>query len=572
MKSISYAGFVVGCIAPVAFASTVIFEGNSALSKDELGEIVVPVAFKGGALEPVDEGEGGGISIASLDASKLSDDGIVAMLRSISEAYQAKKIFAVQATVSGADYGRFRSGGPLKVRIIENRISDVRVVPVDENKELWKGTEERVKSAIVAAPGDLVEMDRVEEGINLLNRHPRRFIEPYLRGEDGRLILEYRVNQLNPYAGRFGFDSYGTNSGGELRFNGGFDFYNLLGTDDKFSGMAIADVDFDVWATALSYESALDSTGRLKGTLAATISEYDSSQLGIGSIGNSFFGETSSFGGDLGYTVYDSGNLFVDLTGGLRWMYVSQDSSSVGVAPVSSDFLLAGLGVSVSSLGKDRWWSAGLRIEANLPDVADTESETDLVRLGRFGASRDFTYASLSGLYGQYIDEWFGGAEKRAHEMSFALTAFSELTGERLPPSFLYVVGGGDHVRGYPKAIISGDFGAFLSSNYTVHLPRLLGSGGSDGFRTRPRFAGDFTDWNLSLSYFVDMGVVDSHSALATDPNDFLISTGVAASYSYKDRFRTVLSIGVPLQDVSSGRENVSAGDTRLDLSVGYNW
>lgn len=571
MKFVVCKTVMVAVVSQAAFASNVAFEGNSALTDSDLNEVVVPVELSGGSYNPLGEEASGGISVGDLNASKLSDEGIVAMLRAISEAYQARKIFAVQATVSGADYGRFRAGGPLRVKIIENRISDVRVVPADEDKELWRGTEDRVKGAIVAAPGDLVEMGRVEEGINLLNRHPRRYVEPYLRGEDGRLVLEYRVNQLNPYAGRFGFDTYGTNSGGELRFNGGFDFYNLVGTDDKLSGKVISDIDFETWATALAFESALDTSGRWKGVLASTLSSYDSSQLGLGSIGNQFSGDTASLAGDVSYTLYDSGNMFVDVSGGLRWLYVSQDSSSIGVQPVSSDFLLAGIGVSVSSLGRDRWWSAGLRLESNLPGVAQTESEADLVRLGRFGASRDFTYLSVNGLYGQYIDEWFGPA-RRAHEISFAFNAFAEITGERLPPSFLFVAGGGDQVRGYPKALVSGDYGAFLSSNYTVHLPRLLAAGASDGFRTRPRFPGDFTDWDLALSYFVDMGFVGSHSALPTDPDDFLLSTGIAASYSYEDKFRTMLSVGVPLVPVTSGRETVSGGDVRMDLSVGYSW
>lgn len=559
-------------VCPMVMAAGVNFEGNSALSDEELNAVTVPLVMSGGVYKAAPKGASDRIAISDLNASKLSDEAIVTLLRSISEAYQARKIFAVQATVTGADYGRFKGGAPLRVQVRENKISEVRVVPANENEQLWEGTEDRVKGAIVVAPGDLVEMGRVEEGINLLNRHPRRYVEPYLRGEDGRLVLEYRVNQLNPYSGRFGFDTYGTNSGGELRFTGGFDFYNLLGTDDKLSGMAVAESNLDTWALALSYESALDHTGRLKGIVSGTMSSYDSSQLGLGSLSNDFSGDTYSFAGDLSYTLHESGGMFVDATAGLRWLNVTQDSSSVGVNPVESDFLLAGLGISASSLGRDQWWNVGVRVETNLPDIADTVDEADLVRLGRTGVSRDFTYASLTALYGRYIDEWFSTENRRAHEIQINAMAYASVFGDRLPPSFLFVAGGGDHVRGYPKALISGDYGFFLSTNYTVHLPRLLDFGGSDGFRMRPRFAGDHTDWDLALSFFVDAAYTEIASALPSEDNTSLFSTGVGLAYSYKDRFRANITLGVPLNEVESGLETIEAGDARIDMGVSFYW
>ena len=191
----------------------------------------------------------------------------------------------------------------------------------------------------------------------------------------------------------------------------------------------------------------------------------------------------------------------------------------------------------------------------------------DLNLQGRLNASDEFILGHIYGGYRTYLDELFGGPNRRAHELSVFGAASASLGGDRLPPSFLNVVGGPYSVRGYPIGILSGDNSIFVKSDYKMHLNRL--TGGSNG----ARFLGDMPDLDVAVGAFMDMGSVSNEDILtAYEVDDTIWSMGLGVSAEYQDRYTLSLEYAWALSDLMTPNEIIESGDGQFYIKATAKW
>ena len=214
-------------------------------------------------------------------------------------------------------------------------------------------------------------------------------------------------------------------------------------------------------------------------------------------------------------------------------------------------------------------------MEGNLPSLADTDSGADLNRQGRLNASEDFLIGSLYGGYRTYLDKLLGRSGGRAHELSLFGSMTSSLGGDRLPPSFLGVLGGPYSVRGYPIGTLSGDRSGYLKTDYKFHLNRLGGQNssseaGNDG-GLRPRFAGDMPDFGIALGAFFDIGVCQTRTVLmhlrVMEP--FIGGSGLTLDFQGK---YTLNLEHVYSPEVMTSNHVIESGDAETYLRFSAKW
>jgi len=580
--------------------------GNSQgeLTNSEIYSLYAPI-YKSTGKYKVSKGGQSKVRLSAIDGTKLTPETTRAVLKTINSAFQRKGIFGTRVVVTREGYNDALSTGNLRVKINEAKIKGVQFSSSDQSKELWNGTEKRIKKAL----GGVEQFESgkmnfkpasLRKNLNLVNRHPRRFVEPFMKlAPGGGLIVDYRVRELAPHQLQLFVDTYGAKATGETRFGAMYSGYNYLGLDEEYVANFTTASEGNSYGGLVKTTVPLDYLGKHKMGVHANYSAYALSDLGIDAglpvlpQGNQVTGSTIGAGWNYKYNFFDNNkSLFLDASLGIDWMRVASDRSVFGgvdgdLLDVETDYLLPSLTFSAQDYSSMKWWNLMGSFKMNLPDVAGTAedegSNLELSRFGRFGAENEFTIFNLSGSYGGYLDTLLGLDNRRGQQLDFRFNGVYNLSGNRLPANFLTTLGGGASLRGYPVAAISGDNAVFASLNYKLHLPRLIGTGlnsptdsqraskEADGrdFRYRPRFLGDLTDWNMTPGVFFDFGKTWVNDKLLTEEDEMLMSTGLSCDITYRKNFSIQASVGFPLEETTVGfNEVVEAWTPKFDLAM----
>ena len=554
-------------------SDSISFIGNSSISKYTLSEIKVRFSEKDGRLYPSSIGKD--YIISNIEPTRLSPEAVSQILREISAHYQEVGIPATRAVVTKDAFYASRSGEGLSIKIVEGKISKVRIVTDKLSGRLLDRKIKRIKRAVPIAEGEIIDSKRLDGSLGVMNRFSRQHIQPVLVPENDGIVLEYRAHQKKETAISSKLDNYGSERTGNYRLYGSIDTWNLLTPDDHVNIKALTTLEGESSFVGAEYTIPLDlnSSNRIK--IASHYSNYTAQDVGLGASGIDFEGQSVSANATYERTIGTHKGAYLDGFASLRILDVEQDQTGVGVAEGQAQYLLPSLGFKYSKMGTDTSFLIGAKIEGNLPDTVGTPDKQDLQRLGRVNAENDFLIASIYGLYQTYIDRFLGNDNKRAHQIELVGSASSSL-GSRLPPSFLGVIGGHNSVRGYPVASASGDSNAFLKFDYNFHIPRVMDlAKEQSNHRLKslsPRFIGDFTELDLTLGWFTDFGIVNNCDPLFFENDDRLWSAGLSVGFNYKDSLLFKLEYGWALRELENPIRRVDNGDGEFYLSLIYKW
>ena len=562
---------LVGCLV----GGTITFRDNDKIPASELGAVGVSLVMEDGLLVPGEEGKR--YELSELEPDALAPTAINEILRAISSFYQEQGILATRAVVTKPAFERSRNGGDLQIVIQEGRITEAKVVSAQGDYQVETSAIDRIKGWVPLGAGDSVDVRRLDETIGQSNRFSRQIVRPVLLPDAGGAIIEYRVKQLNEWAAGYTFDNYGTERTGQTRHTAKVDRWNFLMPNDHIALNGTMSTEGDAWSAGGSYTIPLDeiSIDRLK--IATYTSVYSAEDVGLGATGIDFEGKSLGFKATYERTLLSHKGAYLDGIVGLHFLQAMQDQSSLGIPEAKTHYLLPSIGLRYAKSGIDSSWTLGAKLEGNLPSLADTDSGADLNRQGRLNASEDFLIGSLYGGYRTYLDKLLGRSGGRAHELSLFGSMTSSLGGDRLPPSFLGVLGGPYSVRGYPIGTLSGDRSGYLKTDYKFHLNRMGGQNssseaGNDG-GLRPKFAGDMPDFGIALGAFFDIGSVSNEDRInAFESDGTLSSAGLGLTLDFQGKYTLNLEHAWALSEVMTSNHVIESGDAETYLRFSAKW
>lgn len=575
-RALNFLAVLVCLIRPVASvevsrsSDSISFVGNSSISKYSLSKIKLRFDEKEGVLYPSVVGKE--YFISDIQPTRLSPDAVSQILHEISAHYQEVGIPATRAVVTKDAFYDSRSGKGLLIKILEGKISEVRIVQDKLSGRLLERKIKKIEQAVPLVEGAIIDSKKLDVSLGLMNRFSRQYIQPILVPENKGIVLEYRVQQKEETAIKSKLDNYGSERTGEYRAFASLDNCNVLSVDDRLTLKALTSVEGDSSYYAADYSSPLDITSSKRIKVSGIYSRYNAQDVGLGTSGIDFEGVSKSGAISYEQTLASNKGGYLDAFIEARILDVEQDQTSVGVPEGSAKYFLPSAGFKYSKTGVDASFILGSKIETNIPSVLDTPSGERLDNLGRLNTENNFVTASLYGAYQAYIDKALGLPKKRAHSIEFS-GSVSDSLGSRVPPSFLGVLGGYNTIRGYPMSSASGDSTAYLKLDYKLLIPRILDViPDQSGFRSRPRFEGDLPDWDLTLGGFTDFGVVKNNDPFFYETDDQLWSAGLSLGANYKDSLAVKLEYGWVLRELITPFRQVDNGDGKFYLSLIYNW
>jgi hypothetical protein len=465
----------------------------------------------------------------------------------------------------------------LRLRVHSGRVQDVRTFAADpalDNAERADRPEHRAiaqRSPVGPERSDLLDRRELDEYLARLNRHPGRFVDVVLTPtlEPGRIHLDYIVEEERPWSLYSSFSNTGPEDTEEWRQRFGFTHQQLTGLDDVLRVDYVTDGFDDIHALFATYEGLLPGAlgGRrfegLRWRLGAARTEYSSEVgvavgLGGGVSGGAatteiFEGETLGLELGLVQTVHQARNLFVDVGAGVRWMDV--DMTNLTQFSTSMPFVIPGLLLRVESLRPRSLRYAHVTLEKSVPGLAGTSHD-------------DFEEFEAVGGRLELDDDWLAlrwdaglrfepGSARRRHEIELS-TQGQYAFDNRLIPQEQGVAGGLYSVRGYPQSVVAGDSVFVGRAEYRHHWPLA-----------RVRNASLWSDWDLILKGFFDLGYAVSHdsgSDLPDEGSETLASVGVGIELLLRRNLSLRLDHGIALRDVD--HESVESGDGETHLSA----
>jgi hemolysin activation/secretion protein len=468
----------------------------------------------------------------------------------------------------------------LRLRVYTGRVGAVRTFAADpelDNQERVDRPEHRViaqRSPVGPQSSDLLDRKRLDEYVARLNRHQGRFVDVVLTPtlQPGRINVDYIVEEERPWSLYSSFSDTGTRDTDRWRQRFGFAHQQLTGLDDVLRVDYVTDGFDDIDAFFGSYDGLIPGTDGtwldgMRWRFGAARSEYSSEVFFAGGAGGTdeiFAGETTQLEFGIAQNVYQSGGLFVDLGAGLRWLDV--DLTNLTVYDAKAKFLIPGLTLQLEDTRAGSIRYAALTLE-QASSSGFSEEDDDFGR-----EDLDDSWLALRWNAGIRFEPWSGrrsgGGRSfvgRLHEIELS-TEGQYAFDQRLIPQEQGVIGGLYTVRGYPQSLVAGDSIAIARAEYRYHIPLSLSQGSSF-----------WSDWNLVLRSFVDMGWAINASGsvtgangvpirLADDGTEQLTSIGVGAEILIRRNLSLRLDYGIALQALED--EGVDSGDSEAHLAA----
>jgi hemolysin activation/secretion protein len=437
-------------------------------------------------------------------------------------------------------------------------------------------------------PPPLLQVDRLEEYVARLSRHPGRTVGlDYSRASarDAGLTVDLVVTEAKPWTTYFQTTDTGTENTGEYRNRVGFSHTQLTGNDDILQ-LEYLTSDFDeVQAASGSYEAPIPGLDMARFKLFGAMSRFDNDDLGIFS--GDFQGTRSEVGLRMLGNVLQRRSLFVDLSLGLRAESLTVDNGILRVK-ARDHFVLPSLGLRFERRTPFSGFAGGLELEGNMAGLAGTDTEElnafglpdRAGGLGRTDADAHFGILRFDFAGSLFLEPLLSGsADSLANELSLRAGGQYALE-DRLVPQEQAIAGGRDTVRGYEQAVAVGDSVYLASLEYRYHFPRALtprraqplplwlrwAQLGSDRFRLAPEQPSGPTDWDLVLKAFVDFARVLQSDRLSFESHETLLGAGIGVELRLRQNFTLALDLGFPLEE--GHLLDVDRGDPVLHFSL----
>lgn len=552
-----------------------------------------------------------GIPTVRIRVSDIPDRGveqyyasaIAAVSRAILDAYTRRGLIAVLVSPSDEDirvdtdpndpdWGRdLRPEGNTEMRMIirVGRVTEVRSLAFGDRIPFEERINNPAHAKIVAnspvqpsakARGaqDLLRRDLLDEYLFRLNRHPGRRVDVAVAAaqEPGGVALDFLVSENRPWSIYAQISNTGTEQTNEWRERFGFIHNQLTGNDDILSLDFITAGFDDTHVFVGSYEAPLFGSDRLRWRIFGQWNEFTASDVGI--INEEFAGDGFQVGGELIYNIFQAGELFVDLVGGARFQNVSVTNKIIDLTG-ESDFFLPYGGVRLERVTDLESTYAFVRLEGNLPDVANTDQD-ELDALGRLRTDDEWVTLQWDMTHAFYLEPLLNneawrndpGSQTLAHELALSFRG-QYAFDYRLVPNFEQVIGGLYSIRGYPESVVAGDTVLIGSVEYRWHIPRSLPVQPDPSktplfgqpFRWSPQQPYGRADWDLILRAFFDAGRAINSERLSFEDDQTLLGTGLGLEFLFKRNLSVRMDWGIALEEVEG---EVDSGDSQIHFSA----
>jgi hemolysin activation/secretion protein len=418
----------------------------------------------------------------------------------------------------------------------------------------------------------------VNNYVDRLNRQPGRRVDVALSAADepDQYTLDYLVNENKPWYVYAQTSNTGTAITDEWRERFGFVDNQLSGNDDILSVDVVSDFDLSTNVTG-SYEFPVLAndpsfgTDRLRARVYGLWDQYTAADLGL--LADTFSGMDYSAGAEVAYNVYQNGNMFLDVIGGVRYQD-SQVKSEFSQTNATANYIVPYVGPRLQDYQYTYYYVAGLTAEGGVTST----NRTSLADMGRANPDPDFIIlqpnVETSFFLEPLIDptDFRGGRSTLANELYFSFRGQASL-GYRLIPQFEEAAGGFYTVRGYPEAVTAGDSVFLGTAEYRFHIARALGVAPNptkikifgDPFRVLPEQPYQRPDWDCIIRGFFDVGQVVQSSKIAGEYNDFLAGAGAGAELQIRQNIDIRGDYGIALSSLAN---RVKTGSSRFTLVV----
>lgn len=372
--------------------------------------------------------------------------------------------------------------------------------------------------------------------------------------------IDYLVTETKPWTAFAQISNTGTQSTGEWQERFGFFHSDLLGGDEILSVEYVTTNFQDTHGINAYFDAPVDGSDWIRWKLLGGWNSYTASDVGSGLA--EFEGESPFVGGELAFNVWQSGKLFLDVVGGVRWFDVYVNNKDVQVEG-QQDFLVPYVGARLQRNARDATTDFSVFADFSLADATGVDV-AEQENLGRLDPDRDWQLLRWDLYQSLYLDPlvpWSTDIRTAtlAHEVAVRFRGQYSF-GNRLIPQQMGVVGGLYTVRGYPESIVAGDDIMLFTGEYRLHLPQLLGFdpnpepflGMGEPFRLRPQFGYGATDWDLIFRAFIDIGLTTNADRKSYESDETLIGAGVGIQLQVLRNLDLRVDLGFPLQDLDS--------------------
>ena len=445
---------------------------------------------------------------------------------------------------------------------------------------------ERIRAQSPVQDGDLLRKQEMDDFVFRLNRHPGRRVDvaisPGAKPED--VVVDYLVTESKPWSVYAQLSNTGTKTTNEWRERFGFVHNQLTGHDD------ILRLDYSTGgfqqshALLASYEFPLLSDA-VRVRAYGGFTKFEASEIGLAD--EQFSGEAGYFGAEASGTIYQYGELFVDLVGGARYKSEKVTNDLFDLSG-RENFFIPYAGVKMERNTDSSSTFADLTGEFLWPDITSLDKD-DLQNMGRLNVDDSWQIAKFDVQHSFFLEPLLNprgykgqtptGTQTLAHEIAVGFRGQYSF-GYRLVPSEEEVAGGMFSVRGYPESTVAGDTLIIGTAEYRFHVPRAMGVAEPGTFRGKKIgwFGPDFrwqpqqpfgrADWDWVLKAFVDVARNTNSSPLPGEDNFTLVGAGIGTELQWQRNLSMRLDWGFALKDVDDQANPVDAGDNELHFSV----
>jgi hemolysin activation/secretion protein len=410
--------------------------------------------------------------------------------------------------------------GTVQIIILEAHLGDVRVEGANHFSA------ERIKTAIRTRPGEPLMVGVMFSDLDWLNKNPFRRIDlVYERGQDlSTTDVVLRVTEQRPWLAFAGYDNDNVDSLGRDRWFAGVRAGNLWDREHQASLLYSQGHDANVYhGLALDYVVPLQKRDQL--SLAASFAEPKVP-------GDVFDSEGRSWRVGMRY----GRQLTHTRLWALDW------AAGYDVRSSDNDILFGGTNVFsstyethefVTELSGRRLGPAGettARVAAYLSPggIGGRNSSDDLSQAGRPEIEARYAYADLGA----------GHTFPLPGDFSLVASASLRLTGDRLPPSSQFSLGGAGQLPGFAESSALGDravWGQIKVQSPVYHVFQHLVSGPADGVRF-------FTGYNVGRVSINDLTAIEQGQGIENHRQ--LESVAVGATYEYSRNFQLNFTYG----------------------------
>ena len=425
---------------------------------------------------------------------------------------------------------------------------------ISEEDRIDSGAHTRIKERSPLQPGDLLRKQELDAYVSRLNRHPGRNVDLTLSSatEPGGVYLDFLVAEDRPFSVYSQASNTGTDETTDWRQRFGFQHSQLTGRDDILRVDYVTGSFDEVNAVFASYDTPIWEWDWLRWRFGGLWSDYDSTQFGT--VLSRFEGDLWNLGSQVTATVFQYGDLFVDLFTGVSYDNVSVDNEPIPGFPAEGDteFLYTEVGASLERNTGTSTLLAAISTSFNIPSIAATKVR-DLPTMGRLAVTdKNFKIMRWETLVSFYLEPLINRAayddpstprsSTLAHEI--VLSSRGQYSFDtRLVPQLQSVAGGLSSVRGYDQSVVAGDTVILGRAEYRLHIPRLLPIRPIPmrlpligDFRAAPQQVYGIPDWDLIVRGFFDIGRTLKHKQIAGEQNDTLMGVGVGVELNVLDR------------------------------------